>query len=284
MKQSVIELEDTPKEVQKLKREIRKLRVGGDYLDLVGDPIPQALEGEYNVDEFDERLTRGIQRKYKRRSSNIQRCWNRTQLFLPELMHHDSPSQRVLEMSTAHGGMLEVLRHFGHEVMGNDYANLLRSKGHGSALFRNLNDSSFTPKVDDFGIALPEEGEELADWPYRKIIESINIPMALFDGGKTPYPFEDKSFDVLMCMQAIEHYCHPKDWMKVVDEFCRITNKTIIILLNPKMETIAGEPDDYAVAFDEARQALRQYRKNGFVCSSSHMMWGETLGFKLTAR
>lgn len=269
--------------VRNLQKELRHLRVGGDIMDLFGDPVPKELLTEYKSDDLDGQLARNIQKKYKSRPANIKRCWNRVQLFLPELMHQDGPKQRVLEMSTAHGGMLEVLRHFGHEVVGNDYVNLVSEDKAGRALYRDLNDPDFNRETDDYGLPVPKAGEQLYDWPYRKIIESINIPMNLFDAGKTPYPIRSKDFDVLICMQAIEHYCHPKDWMNVVDEFCRVTKKSVVILLNPMLKNMGGAPRDYAEAYRKAKLDLRTYRRNGFVCSSTYMMWGEPAGFKLTA-
>ncbi len=272
------------KYVKGLIRRVRQLKVGGDVMDLFGDPIPSELMGEYRVDDFDSNLRRGIQKKYLKRPSNIKRCWNRVQLYLPELMHHDAPGQKVLEMSTAHGGMLEVLRHFGHDVLGNDYLNFVSNTSEKSrAFFRNLNDKDFQRETDDYGLPVPGPEDELVDWPYRRIIDSINIPMALFDAGHVPYPFEDKKFDVLICMQAIEHYCHPKDWMTIIDEFCRITRRSIVLLLNPVRDNLGGAPDDYEEAYSEAKYNLRNYRRNGFACTSCHMHWGEPVGFKLSA-
>lgn len=270
--------------IRSLQKEVRKLRLGGDIMDLFGDPVPKSLLSEYEVEDLDGQLSRNIQKKYKSRPANIKRCWNRVQLFLPELMHHDSPKQRVLEMSTAHGGMLEVLRHFGHDVMGNDYVNLVATGEDDSrALYRGVNDESFVREYDDYGLPVPKPGERLYDWPYRKIIESIDLPMSLFDAGKVPYPFEDKEFDVLICMQAIEHYCHPKDWMTIVDEFCRVTRKSIVLLLNPMLKNMGGAPRDYPKAYRQAKLDLRTYRRNGFACTGCHMLWGEPAGFKLTA-
>lgn len=270
-------------ELRKLKREVRNLRVGCDTMDLFGDPVPQDLLSDYPAEDLDSQLSRNIQKKYKIRRNNTRRCWNRIQLYLPELMSHDGPKRKVLEMSTAHGGMLEVLRHFGHEVLGNDYVNMVSTtKDNQRAVFRNVNDTAFTREADDYGLPIPAAGEDLVDWPYRRIIESIGIPMALFDGGHTPYPFDDDTFDVVMCMQSIEHYCHPKDWGAIVDEFCRIARESVVVLLNPMM-TMGGMPDDYEAAFMAARLDLRRYHRNGFQCTSTHMAWGLPVGFKLTA-
>jgi len=270
--------------IRSLQKEVRMLRTGGDRMDLFGDPVPKELLGEYEVEDLDGQLSRNIQKKYKSRPNNNRRCWNRVQLFLPELMHHDAVRHRVLEMSTAHGGMLEVLRHFGHDVVGNDYVNLVSTdEEQDRALFRDVNDTNFQREYDDYGLPVPKPGEKLYDWPYRRIIESVGIPMSLFDAGQVPYPHRDKEFDVLICMQAIEHYCHPKDWMTIVDEFCRLTRKSIVILLNPMLKNMGGAPRDYAKAYRQAKLDLRTYRRNGFACTGCHMMWGEPVGFKLTA-
>lgn len=275
--------EKESKETRKLRREIRSLRIGGDTMDLFGDAMPAEFLTDYPVDDLDSQLSRTLQKKYRTRSKNTRRCWNRVQLFLPELMHHDMAPQRVLEMSTAHGAMLEILRHFGHDVLGNDYVNMVSvTEDNQRAVFRSLNADDFHRDLDDYGLPIPKQGQQVADWPYRRIIESINIPMALFDAGQTPYPLKDKDFDVLLCMQAIEHYCHPKDWMRVVDEFTRITRKTIVLMLNPLMNLI-GQPDDYVDAYHQAKRDLRGYRRNGFTCTSCHMHWGEPAAFKITA-
>ncbi len=252
-------------------------------LDLFGDPLPEHFNKEYAKQNVDDHLDLDLQSKYKSRLSNLRRCWGRTQLYLPELMHSGMQKHRVFEMSTAHGGMLEVLRYFGHDVVGNDYVNLVAGKEDGSrALFRDLNDGAFSRTKDDYGLSVPAENEALTDWPYRQIIESIKIPMKLFGGGITPYPVEDKEFDVLLCMQAIEHYCHPRDWIAVLDEFCRITRKSIVLLLNPMMSNLQGSERDYAEFYNQAKLEMRKYSRNGFVCSSCHIMWGEVVGFKFT--
>ena len=198
-------------------------------------------------------------------------------------MDHDLPPQRVLEMSTAHGAMLEVLRHFGHDVIGIDYANMASSAGNqSSAAHRDLNDENFTRTRDDYGIEITEDQRSRPEWPYRKITESIDLPMRIFDAGKTPYPCTDKEFDVLLCFQAMGRYCHPKDWSSLIDEFTRITRKTIVILLNPVRDP-ENTPQEYLKAYQDAKLDLRRYRRNRFACVSTFMHWGQAAGFKLTA-
>ncbi|MCG6884894.1 MAG: class I SAM-dependent methyltransferase [Silicimonas sp.] len=194
------------------------------------------------------------------------------------------PAQKVLEMSTAHGAVLEVLRHFGHEVVGNDFANMLSGSDTAvSSVLRPVNHADPGRKTDDYGNAVDLENSEDVIWPYRNIIESVGIPMRIFDAGKTPYPADDKEFDVTICLQAIEHYCHADDWMVIVDEFCRITKGTIVILLNPPDRAAILDEGDYMIAFNQARMNLRRYASNGFRCVHSSIWFGQALGFKLMA-
>ena len=273
----------TEAEIIELRRSLRRLRVGSDFLDLFGDPIPEDLLTDYPCEDVNRGLSREIQRKYSVRSKNIRRCWNRVEQYLPELMSHEAQKHNVLELSTAHGGMLEVLRHFGHDVVGTDYYNMLTVHGgQDTTIFRDVNDPEFTRFVDDFGQNIDADNTSEIVWPYKNIIESIGIPMALFDAGKTPYPLDEKQFDVVLCFQAIEHYCHPKHWLDLMDEFCRIARKSIVILVNP-LNWRMVDNDEYVEAFNAAKLAMKKYDRNGFRCISTHMHWGEAAGFKFMA-
>ncbi len=267
-------------DIRQLRRQLHLEKTRADHMDLFGEEPPAELLTPYGLSAEGERDLPTVQKKYRDRAKNIRRCWNRTQLFLPEMLL-PGQSQSVLEMSTAHGGMLEVLRHFGHRVTGNDYANMMKSAGgRSSSFFRGLNDESFERPRDDEGRPLTEDRP--VDWPYRHIVEAVDLPMAIFDAGVTPYPFADKHFDVLICIQAIEHYCRPGDWHRVLDEFCRITRKTILVVPNPMNERMAGEPG-YEEEFRAALLDLRRFNRNGFRCTSCHMHWSAPMGFKLTA-
>lgn len=236
----------------------------------------------YNVTDADWiDAKRKPQAKYLGRIKNMRRSYNRVQLYMPELLN--MPPQDVFELSTAHGAMLDILRDCGHRVMGNDYVNMVGdSEGEGArALFRKANDEGFKRLVDDYGLPIPEDGV-ISDWPYRPIIESLDLPMALFDAGKMPYPFEDKSFDYSMSFQAIEHYCHPDDWHQVVDEMCRISRKCVFLMLNPMLPNLARDRE-YNASFESFRTSMRDYNRNGFVCTGVHLHWGQALGFKLMA-
>tara|TARA_R110002072_G_scaffold17486_1_gene66402 strand:- start:178 stop:1002 length:825 start_codon:yes stop_codon:yes gene_type:complete len=258
---------------------IKQERIKADTIDLFGETPPAELMADYPLDAEGQRRSATMQQKYAKRGRNIERCWNRIQLYMPELLI--SQPQDVLELSTAHGAMLEILRHYGHNVMGTDYANMAWSKdGAAMSQFRALNDPDFEREHDDRGNAIDPEKP---DWPYRHVVESIDLPMTVFDAGHAPYPFADKSYDMVMCFQAIEHYCHPKDWMVLIDEFCRISRKSVFVLLNRIMPQFR-EREDYNNAFNEFRHGMRSYSKNGFICTGTFVHWDQALGFKLTAQ
>lgn len=243
-----------------------------------GEQPPEALLRPYSDEVLGALAKTGVQRKYLDRPSNIRRSWNRAHFYTPELTV-PGPSKRILELSTAHGAMLEVYRHFGHQVIGNDFANFVGT-GDDSTNFRQL-DEEVKREVDDFGIRASEDGK-FADWPYRPLTEAIGLPMSIFDAGRTPYPFEDKSQEYLLTFQAMEHYCHPGDWRKLLDEFCRIATTGVVVMLNPLHPHLSGR-EGYKEAFENARHMLRGYNANGFRCVAVQLAWSQALGFKLMA-
>ncbi|AKS47364.1 Methyltransferase domain-containing protein [Octadecabacter temperatus] len=233
---------------------VRKSRTSDDAAALFGDQPPAALLSDYPLNAAGRDRSVMMQHKLTDRRFNVERCWNQVQQYMPELL--TSSPQDVLEVSTGHGAMLEILRHYGHNVMGTDYAT------------ETWSDES--------------SSSEKPDWPFRHVVESIDLPMTVFDNTDGYYPFETKSFDTTLCFQALEHTGHPDDWMSSIDEFCRISRKSVFVMLghlNPKTRASS----DYNYAFHSFRRELRSYRDNGFVCTGTFVHWGQALGFKLTA-
>lgn len=268
---------------RRVRRALKREEIRGDWDDLFREPVPAELETPYPLDEAGLARNATIQKKYANRKDNMMRAFNRVQRYMPELMRPGCEPQVVFELSTAHGAILEVARHYGHKVVGNDFANFVLTKeGQSSAITRKLGDTDFERHTDDFGFEIAEIPAE-QEWAYRHITESVNIPMKVFDAGALPYPFEDKSVDVTICLQAIEHYCHPDDWADVVAEMCRISRRSIFILLNP-MHHKYHEVEGYEEAYHKARLGLRNYCANGFENVATHMHWGKAQGFKLVAR
>lgn len=73
-----------------------------------------------------------------------------------------------------------------------------------------------------------------ADFSRRPIYD---IPFVHFDGRDLPFPFKDKSFDLVLCIISIGHYIGGKSLTKdgvgklndVLAEFFRIARKTVFI-------------------------------------------------------
>lgn len=268
--------------LDKLRRIQKRESIRGDWDTLFDDPIPAALETPYVLDAEGEARNRTIMAKYAGRAKNTRRAFNRLQRFLPDLLIPGTEPLDVFELSTAHGAILEVARHHGHRVLGNDFANMIYArKSQDVATTRGLNDDSFKREVDDWGFEITDD-PEAQDWPYRHLIEAQQIPMKIFDCGHLPYPLEDKAVDMTLCLQAIEHYCHPDHWADVVAEMCRISRRTVFILLNP-MHPRFGKVEGYEAAFETARLALRVHNAHGFRTTAVHMHWGQALGFRLDA-
>ena len=266
---------------RKLRRMLRRERLAVDLEDHFGEGPPAELLEPYRIANADRPRLRKIQKKYHDRETNIRRAWGRIQIYLPELIA--SEPQRILEMSTGHGAMLEVLRYVGHDVLGNDYATMVWPRdGAAQALFRSVNDPDFARDTDDYGLPIDGHAGAAPDWLYRPIVESVAVPVELFDGGTLPYPLPDKSFDVVLCTQALEHYCHPTDWLDIVAEFCRIARRSVFVLLNRQVPALAARPD-YEAAFQTFRKAMRDYNRSGFRCTACFLHFGAALGFKLTA-
>ncbi|WP_149139596.1 class I SAM-dependent methyltransferase [Gemmobacter caeruleus] len=219
-----------------------------------------------------------VQKKYLRRFGNIRRSWALLLQYLPELMVKGAPQREVLELSTAHGATLEILRHKGHSVLGSDFPNFLGKNNEHDSRERGVN--SFVPGLhrDDHGFV--NDAGEAEGWIYQPLIESLGLDVTLFDAGQVPYPFEDRRFDTLISFDAIEHYCHPRDWMKLVDEFTRLARRSVLIVTNPVQEHKL-EDADYMAAFYAFQKAMRHYRRDGFECVTAGMYRHQLTVFKL---
>ncbi len=239
---------------------------------------PEKFSKAYDLDaDMLEGRLKGIQKKYILRFKNIRRSWAMLLQYMPELMSGDR-SLKVLEMSTAHGATLEVLKELGHDVVGNDYANFL-GRGDADTRFRNVNELDLNGARDDHGLNQGNDGQ-IMDWPYKPIIESIGIPVDLFDAGKTPYPYDAGWFDAIICMDALEHYCHPKGWMQIVDEFTRISRESVFLLTNPVQGHLVDDKS-YMDAFYRFQKSMLAYSNNGFRCVTSGIHRNQLTAYKL---
>lgn len=261
-----------------LKRESKAQPSYDEVIAAFDDIPPPDLTVPYDLTpEGLDHVSRCIQRKYVIHFKNIRRSWAILLQHMPELMAEDCPPRVVLEMSTAHGATLEILRRKGHQVIGNDFANFVGGAELDSR-FRDFGGADLTTARDDHG--LHDGSGQVRDWPYRPITESLGLDVRLFDAGTPPYPFEDKSVDTVICLDAIEHYCHPRDWMKVVAEFRRIARRSILLIPNA-MPPYAYKDLDYRETVYAFQREIRQFQQDGWHCVHAGINRNQLSVFKL---
>ena len=227
--------------------------------------LPEKFETDYRLGEYDDERIGQVMWKYLVRRDNAMRAWVRINHHLPETLIGDDPLD-ILECSTAHGAMLEIWRDYGHRVVGTDFAwtvegrERVRGKGVKKPWHAKLLKTLRSEKHGQ------QMANEVPGWPYQPIIESLGLDVRLFDGAQRPYPFEDKSFDIVCCYQAIEAYTGPEQWLDTVAEFCRIARKTVVIGFNPLPVERANDPDQVEAA-RVAWLAMQSFNAHGF-CTS----------------
>ena len=173
----------------------------------------------------DGHISGRIAPKYLGRAKNLRRAWVRICSHFPETTVSGA-SYDILEFSTAHGAMLEIWQALGHTVRGTDFEAVAGTQKN----YRPIN-----ARLEAW-LGAPHQNPVAKDrpgWAYQPIIESICVPVDLFDAGVTPYAYADKSVDFICCYQALEAYAAPDDWGRIIAEFCRIARRGVVIGFNP---------------------------------------------------
>ncbi|MEM7472085.1 MAG: hypothetical protein AAF340_12100 [Pseudomonadota bacterium] len=206
--------------------------------------------GNYAPDHVSGRIAP----KYLGRHMNLRRAWVRICSHLPETTMPGA-QYNILEFSTAHGAMLEIWEALGHRVRGTDFE------------VPEAHIKTYAPMKPRMKSAFETHHPHPIDpdrpgWAYQPVIESIGVAVDLFDAGKTPYAYPDKSFDYICCYQALEAYAEPEDWGRIVSEFCRIARRAIVIGFNPPGR--GQETDSNWTRTRASWEALRVYDQNGF--------------------
>jgi len=140
-----------------------------------------------------EKIKSSVGGKFLNRDLYVDLYWNRLHKEIPELL---DKKLKVLDVGCGNGVVLEILRWYGHDVIGMDYTN----------------------------------GYDKGDWLYKPLIESQGLKCINHSGGDIPYPFKDKEFDILICYGAISFFKIP--CVDVLNEFARITKSCILLLVN----------------------------------------------------
>lgn len=234
--------------------------------------MPEAFYDRYHLGNYSEQRIEQIMWKYLVRRNNCERAWVRILQHMPETLN--AKPLDMLELSTAHGAMLEIWRHFGHRVAGTDYdwakgdAKVQRKRSNKRWQFAELN--LLRSKCHENPVA-----DDIEGWPYQPVIESLGLDVTLHDGGKLPYPFADKSFDYVCAYQAIEAYARPERWRAIVDEICRIARRCVVLGFNPP--PVAERGDDRILAGCRAAwHDMLCYNRGGFEVDVFQL--GETRG------
>lgn len=220
-------------------------------------PPPLDFSVPYSLGDYPETRVRRIMFKYLERRTNLARAWTRICHHFPETIH--STPLTCLEFGTAHGAMLEIWRALGHGVVGTDFpwragkeAVLTPSRPwHRQVLAECMAKGHGQPQAD------PVEG-----WAYQPIIESLGLDVRMIDGRGWPYPFEDKSFDVVCAYQAVDAFAPPEKWPEVVAEFCRIARRAVVVGYNP-LPIRQAETDDRQTAAKDAWLKLQAFDAHG---------------------
>lgn len=68
------------------------------------------------------------------------------------------------------------------------------------------------------------------DVQYFEFLESQKIPYRRVDGRCLPYPFGDRTFDLVTCIGSIQTYRLP--WRDVITDFCRVARRNVLLIAN----------------------------------------------------
>ena len=205
-------LEDVQPATEYLSRRIRRwfkrTRHSWRSLNAKGIGIPAAFlepypfpKKEFVPDDFENLLKSPklifeiVQPKYQLRAHNILREFDRCVTLYPEALDIDT-SYDILELSSGGCGGAEVAQHFGNTYQATDFLD-----GRGSV--------------------------------YAPIHDALNLSVVGFDGSKTPYAFDDNSYDIVACFQAIDAYGDEEHYPTFIDEMLRIARKKVVLVFNP---------------------------------------------------
>lgn len=208
---------------------------------------PFDFETHYPLADYPEDRVRQIMFKYLQREANLTRAWARICHHLPETISPATPLS-CLELGTAHGGMLEIWRHYGHEAVGTDWPwRAAREQWRAAREQLRPWQRGVLDDVRQKGHDNPRT-ETIDGWAYQPIIEAMGLEVRLVDGRTWPYPFEDKSFDVVCAYQAIDAFGPPEAWTAIVAELCRIARRSVLVGYNPLPKDEAARPERQAAA------------------------------------
>lgn len=94
-----------------------------------------------------------------------------------------------------------------------------------------------------------------------EIVESLLVPGKIEFAWANSLPFEDKSFDLLTNLDAMEHYL-PEQTEEIIEEFCRVTKKFIYFAISNKPSLHLGNDLHINIkTYEEWERVLSKYGK-----------------------
>lgn len=192
---------------------------GGPWFHSLPRKLIEGLLGDWEQFDSAEWKEAG-NHKFLNRDSNLHIHWNRLHKYVPEYLV-SSTRCRLLDVGCGNGASMEVFRYFGHGVHGMD----------------------FTPGMSD---------EDPDDWIYKPLIRSQKLQCTVHNGSVLPYPFTDKSFDVLICWGALSCFKPVSIWTQILNEFARIATQCILFC------------DNLGPIHDAGRSQIEQWNHSDF--------------------
>lgn len=123
--------------------------------------------------------------------------------------------------------------------------------------------------------ALSVTGVDNAATVLEQLRPSMPERVVLLEADATEMPFEDASFDVVVCFEMIEHVA---DWESVLDEIRRVLSPSgVVAISSPNRERyVPGNqhhvheflPDELAAAVASRFSAVRIFRQQGWIGSA----------------
>lgn len=94
-----------------------------------------------------------------------------------------------------------------------------------------------------------------------EIVDSLLVPDKVVFGWANDLPFEDKSFDLVTNLDAMEHYL-PEQTEEIVEEFCRVSKKYIFFAISNRPSYHLGNNLHINIkTYPEWQEFLSQYGK-----------------------
>ena len=137
--------------------------------------------------------------------------------YVPEFL---KPKSMILDVSCGSGASLEVIRCAGADGLGLEFSSASKNK-------KPLNEEYY------------KDVNAYSD--YEPCLISQRLNYIVHDCSRTPYPFEDNSFDLVLNYGAITFYGEPKEWPRILNEFKRISKDTILCGINVGKKWDRGE-------------------------------------------